>query len=144
MSSSSSTTRIVSSFIPFPYLIFDADATAKDDTPHVGTVLILEPDAEVRSLYERAVARLGYTALCVNGSGLAGLETPDAVLVEPGADYELSLARELRAANPELPIVCASIYPAQSFGLGPVVFLEKPFRLAMLQDALRLALLRGV
>lgn len=107
----------------------------------VGTVLILEPDAEVRSLYERAVSRLGYTAAFVNGSGLAGIDTPDAVLVEPGSDYELSLARELRAGHPELPIVCASIYPAQSFGLGPVVFLEKPFRLSMLQDALKLALI---
>jgi len=111
--------------------------------PSVGTVLILEPDAEVRSLYERAVARLGYTAAFVNGNGLHGLELPDAVLVEPGSDHELALARELRASHPDLPMVCASIYPAQSFGLGPVVFLEKPFRLAMLQDALKLALLRA-
>ena len=108
----------------------------------VGTVLILEPDAEVRSLYERAVSRLGYTAAFVNGSGLAGVPTPDAVLVEPGSDYELSLARELRDSYPDLPIVCASIYPAQSFGLGAIVFLEKPFRLSMLQDALKLALLQ--
>jgi len=110
----------------------------------VGTVLILEPDVEVRSLYERAVSRLGYTAAFVNGSGLQGIEIPDALLVEPGSDYELSLARELRAAHPDLPIVCASIYPAQSFGLGPVVYLEKPFRLSVLQDALQLALLRAV
>lgn len=110
---------------------------------HVGTVLILEPDAEVRSLYERAIERLGYTPAFVNGSGLAGVGKPDAVLVEPGSDYELGLARELRTSHPDLPIVCASIYPAQSFGLGQVVFLEKPFRLSMLQDALKLALIRA-
>jgi CheY-like chemotaxis protein len=109
----------------------------------VGTVLILEPDLEVRSLYERAVLRLGYTPAFVNGSGLQGIEVPDAVLVEPGSDRELSIARELREIHPDLPIVCASIYPAQSFGLGAVVFLEKPFRLSMLQDALKLALLRA-
>ena len=109
----------------------------------MGTVLILEPDAEVRSLYERAVNRLGYTAAFVNGSGLDGLPELEAVLVEPGSEHLLGLARELRAANPGLPMVCASIYPAQSFGLGPVVYLEKPFRLAMLQDALRLALLHA-
>ncbi len=108
----------------------------------MGTVLILEPDAEVRSLYERAVSRLGYTAAFVNGNGLAELPRVDAVLVEPGSSHELTLALELRGQRPDLPIVCASIYPAQSFGLGPVVYLEKPFKLSALQEALRLALLR--
>jgi CheY-like chemotaxis protein len=108
----------------------------------VGTILILEPDTEVRALYERAVVRLGYTAAFVNGYGLAGLPDVDAVLVEPGSDRELELAQELRRDRPDLPMVCASIFPAQSFGLGPVVYLEKPFKLSALQDALQLALLR--
>jgi hypothetical protein len=37
-------------------------------------------------------------------------------------------------------VVCASIYPANGFGLDPVAFLEKPFRLAALERALGLAL----
>jgi CheY-like chemotaxis protein len=120
--------------------------------PLMKRVLVLEPDAEVRTLYQRAIERLGHAATFADDGGLDALPEIDAVLVEPGSPLELGVARDLRAQRPDVPIVCASIFPAQGFGVGPtagfglepVAFLEKPFRLGALEDALRLALTGGL
>jgi CheY-like chemotaxis protein len=101
----------------------------------VSQILVLEPDPEIRTLYERAIARLGHHAAFADGEGSA-LQDADVVIVEPGSPRDLDLAQTLRAERPTLPIVCASIYPANGFGLDPVVFLEKPFRLSALEHAI--------
>jgi CheY-like chemotaxis protein len=109
----------------------------------VRQILVLEPDLEVRSLYERAIGRLGHRAAFTDDVRAVDLATVDVVVVEPGSTLELGIARALVAERPTLPVVCASIYPANGFGLDPVAFLEKPFRLAALERALGLALAAG-
>lgn len=98
-------------------------------------ILVLEPDPEIRTLYERAITRLGHRAAFANGDASALLDA-DVVLVEPGSPPDLDIAQTLRSERPTLPIVCASIYPANGFGLDPVAFLEKPFRLSALEHAI--------
>ena len=102
-------------------------------------ILVLEPDPEIRTLYERAITRLGHRPAFAD-DGLSELGDVDVVLVEPGSAPDLDLAQTLRAERPTVPIVCASIYPANGFGLDPVAFLEKPFRLSALEHAIGRAL----
>jgi CheY-like chemotaxis protein len=101
----------------------------------VSQILVLEPDPEIRTLYERAITRLGHRPAFANGDPSAVVDV-DVVLVEPGSPPDLDIAQALRAERPTLPIVCASIYPANGFGLDPVAFLEKPFRLSALEHAI--------
>ena len=105
----------------------------------MSAILVLEPDPEIRTLYERAITRLGHRPAFAE-DGVVELGDVDVVLVEPGSPRDLDIAQTLRAERPALPIVCASIYPANGFGLGPVAFLEKPFRLSALEHAIGCAL----
>jgi DNA-binding NtrC family response regulator len=108
----------------------------------MGRILIAEPHADVRSLFEFVVERLGHEWISlVRGNG-ADLPPIDAVLLEPAAPAALALARDLRARSPDLPIVCASIFPAEpsALELAPIAYLEKPFGLSELEHILRLAL----
>ena len=102
-------------------------------------ILVLEPDPEIRTLYERAITRLGHEPAFANGD-LSAVADVDVVLVEPGSPPDLDIAQALRARRPTVPIVCASIYPANGFGLDPVAFLEKPFRLSALEHAIGCAI----
>jgi CheY-like chemotaxis protein len=106
----------------------------------MGRILIAEPHADVRALFEFVVERLGHQPVCAG----AGAEAPavDALIVEPAVPATLELAQRLRARFPELPIVCASIYPpaADALALAPVAYLEKPFGLGRLEQALAGAL----
>ena len=102
-------------------------------------VLVLEPDPEIRTLFEHLISQLGHKPIVrATGDGTA----PDVVLLEPSSRRGLAEVESLREQNPALPIVCASIYPrsAQTDELGPVAFLEKPFALSELERALRIAL----
>jgi hypothetical protein len=105
----------------------------------VTEILVLEPDPEVRALSERAITRLGHRPAFANGD-VSALGDVDVVVVEPGSPPDLDIAVALRAERPTLPIVCASIYPANGFGLDPVAFLEKPFRLSALEHAIGCAI----
>jgi CheY-like chemotaxis protein len=110
----------------------------------MGRILIAEPHADVRSLFEFVVERLGHESLCVTRGDGSDLPPIDAMLVEPAAPAALELARSLRARFPELAIVCASIFPAEpaALELGPLAYLEKPFGLSELEYVLRLAIER--
>jgi CheY-like chemotaxis protein len=105
-------------------------------------ILIAEPHADVRSLFEFVVERLGHESLSVVRGDGVDLPPIDAMIVEPAAPAALALARHLRARSPDLPIVCASIFPAEpsALELGPLAYLEKPFGLSELECVLRLAL----
>jgi CheY-like chemotaxis protein len=105
----------------------------------VTQILVREPDPEFRALYERAITRLGHRPAFANGD-VSALGDVDVVLVEPGSPHDLDIAVALRTERPTLPIVCASIYPANGFGLDPVAFLEKPFRLSALEHAIGCAI----
>ena len=68
----------------------------------------------------------------------------DLLLVEPGWPEGIDLARRMRDARPDLPIVCLSIYPRELERLlFPAAYLVKPFSVAELQGALRNALAAG-
>jgi CheY-like chemotaxis protein len=108
----------------------------------MGRILIAEPHADVRSLFEFVVERLGHESISTTRGDGSDLPPIDALLLEPAAPGALALARSLRARFPELAIVCASIFPAEpaALDLGPLAYLEKPFGLSELEYVLRLAL----
>ena len=110
----------------------------------MGRILIAEPHADVRSLFQFVVERLGHEPLTFASGAAADLPPVDAVIVEPAAPAGLAVAHELRARFPDLPIVCASIYPAEpgALELAPIAYLEKPFGLSELEHVLQLALER--
>ena len=110
----------------------------------MGRILIAEPHADVRSLFEFVVERLGHEPLSLARHDGSELPPVDAAIVEPAAPGALELARALRLRSPELPIVCASIFPAEpaALELGPLAYLEKPFGLSQLEYILRLAMER--
>ena len=108
----------------------------------MGRILIAEPHADVRSLFEFVVERLGHESMSLVRGNAAELPPIDAMLLEPAAPAALALARDLRARSPDLPIVCASIFPAEpsALELAPIAYLEKPFGLSELEHVLGLAL----
>jgi CheY-like chemotaxis protein len=110
----------------------------------MGCILIAEPHADVRSLFEFVVQRLGHESLSMVREADGELPDVDAMIVEPAAPAALSLASSLRGRFPELPIVCASIFPAEpaALALGPLAYLEKPFGLSELEYILRRAMER--
>jgi DNA-binding response OmpR family regulator len=102
--------------------------------------LIIEPHREIRLVYEAIVRSLGHEPVFFDDSTVG---EPDLVLVEPAYPESFETALRLRLAYPDLPIVCASIHePSQTRVrlLRQGTYLLKPFSLAELTDALRLAL----
>jgi two-component SAPR family response regulator len=108
----------------------------------MGRVLILEPDAEVRALVGRVVARLGHEPLAPASLPFPALDSLDAVVLEPAWAPALELARRLREHDPRLPLVLESIEATSDAraGLRPVRYLVKPFRLGELEEAIIAAL----
>jgi DNA-binding response OmpR family regulator len=108
----------------------------------MAAILISEPNFEIRELLARVIEAMA----CETATSPAtDADAVDLLLVEPGWPEGLALARRLRAARPELPIVLLSIYPPQleSELLSPTAYLVKPFSVAELQGVLRNALAAG-
>jgi hypothetical protein len=107
----------------------------------VGKIVICEPDPEVRELLGLVVTRLGREA----SSELNGTGDIEALLVEPADATSVERAFAVRAACPNVPVVCLSIDPptAGSRRFEPVAHVLKPFALPELERALHKALLRG-
>jgi hypothetical protein len=107
----------------------------------MASILVFEPHPEVRELLVRIVRRLGHDALVHDGRPAAEWERVDVVLVEPAPEEALeavaSLVHERGAA-----LVCVSINPPSeaASALAPIAYLQKPFSLADLEDALGAAL----
>ena len=101
-------------------------------------VAIGEPYAEVRELLVHVIEGAGWEAV-LDADEAADA---DALLIEPGDGPSLELARRLRRARPELPVVCVSIYPPgpESEPLAPTAYLLKPFSVGELQRVLAAAL----
>ena len=101
-------------------------------------ILIVEPHADIRSLLELVIRRLGHEPVVHTG----GFEPPDvdAAVIEPGEGNGLPLARTLRAAG--VPVLFTSIFPAdrETLELQPAAYLVKPFPLYALEAALAIAL----
>jgi two-component system cell cycle sensor histidine kinase/response regulator CckA len=113
-----------------------------------GTILLVEDEATVRAVAERALTRHGYTVL-VAENGEAAIE----ILVREGrVDLMISdvvmptmdgptTAREARKLQPDLNILFISGYAEeqlrQSIDLPRVAFLAKPFSVQKLAEAAR-------
>ncbi len=116
-----------------------------------GTVLLVEDEAMVRAVAERALARQGYTVLTAeNGeAALELLETtgrPDLLIsdvVMPTMDGP-TMVRHVRKQYPDLPILFMSGYAEEqlrkSIDLDNVAFLPKPFSVQQLAEAARAVL----
>ena len=117
-----------------------------------GTILLVEDEATVRAVAERALTRQGYNVL-VAENGEAALEV---LAREPDIDLMISdvvmptmdgptTARAARQSHPELPILFISGYAEEqlrkSIDLDRVGFLAKPFSVQQLAEAVRGALL---
>jgi two-component system cell cycle sensor histidine kinase/response regulator CckA len=113
-----------------------------------GTILLVEDEATVRAVAERALTRHGYTVLTAD-SGEAALE----ILAREGAvDLMISdvvmptmdgptTVREARKTFPDLPILFISGYAEEqlrkSIDIERVSFLAKPFSVQKLAEAAR-------
>jgi two-component system cell cycle sensor histidine kinase/response regulator CckA len=116
-----------------------------------GTILLVEDEAMVRAVAERALTRHGYTVLTAE-NGEAALEilhrepTIDLMIsdvVMPTMDGPTTV-REARKTHPDLPILFISGYAEEqlrkSIDLERVQFLAKPFSVQKLAEAARDAL----
>ncbi len=116
-----------------------------------GTVLLVEDEAMVRAVAERALSRQGYTVLSAeNGEAalelLESCQAPDLLIsdvVMPTMDGP-TMARHARERYPALPILFMSGYAEEqlrkSIDLDNVAFLPKPFSVQQLAEAARDAL----
>ena len=117
-----------------------------------GTILLVEDEATVRAVAERALTRQGYNVL-VAENGEAALEV---LARESDVDLMISdvvmptmdgptTARAARQTHPDLPILFISGYAEEqlrkSIDLDRVDFLAKPFSVQQLAEAVRAALL---
>ena len=117
-----------------------------------GTILLVEDEAMVRAVAERALARQGYKVVTAT-NGEEGLEMLDAVeetidlvisdVVMPTMDGP-TMARAAREKRPDLPIIFMSGYAEEqlrnSINLDNIGFLPKPFSVQQIGQAAREAL----
>ncbi len=104
-------------------------------------VLISEPHADVRRLFEHMVTRLGHDPLAVTALNGDVVASADVLLVEPAEPAGAALAQVAQHLRPSLPIICVSIAPPMlELGLIPTAYLLKPFSLGELREALSAAL----
>jgi DNA-binding response OmpR family regulator len=107
----------------------------------MASILLSEADPDVRRLLVVLLERLGHETIVLEG----GAESPpsaDLMVLEPAAPSRLDQAREIRAQQPEMPVVCVSVLPAEArfLTLGPLAHLTKPFTFAQLDETIEAAL----
>jgi two-component system cell cycle sensor histidine kinase/response regulator CckA len=118
-----------------------------------GTILLVEDEAMVRAVAERALTRHGYTVLTAE-SGEAALEILDreeqidlmiSDVVMPTMDGPTTV-RFARESRPDLPILFISGYAEEqlrkSIDIANVAFLPKPFSVRQLAETVRDTLAR--
>jgi CheY-like chemotaxis protein len=107
-------------------------------------ILISEPHDEVRRMLVRMVTRLGHEPILVRAPTPAQWRSADILVVELAAPAGAALTRAAHAANPTLPIVCASVTaPPPELEERGVVFaatVVKPFTAEQLGAAVEQAL----
>jgi DNA-binding response OmpR family regulator len=105
----------------------------------VARILIVEPHADIRSLLEHVVRRLGHEAVYTDGNG-GPIPDVDAAVIEPGDFAGMRLARHVRELG--RPVVFTSIFPAEreALDLEPAAYFVKPFALQELENVLSAAL----
>ena len=102
----------------------------------VARILVVESHADLRTLLELVVRRLGHEPV-VPRHGAEGPADLDAGVIEIGDDPGLLAARRLRELA--CPVVLMGDLPADDEvrALRPAVYLVKPFPLHRLERALR-------
>jgi PAS domain S-box-containing protein len=115
-----------------------------------GHVLLIDDDDDVRAVVARLLTSLGFEVTSASG-GEKGLEYFrcseqgfDLVVLDwlmPGVSGEQVL-KELRALDPELPVVLISGYSAEDLATADerLVRVQKPMTLAQLREAVRMVL----
>ena len=105
-------------------------------------IAIVEPDAELAALLAHLVVRAGDEPLVYRA---IPADVPDGIaclLLESALPGAVELVERLRARDAELPILCFSLDPPgvelQTF--RPAAYVEKPYGLAEVDGALRVAL----
>ncbi len=102
-------------------------------------ILVADDVPEIAELIARMVGHLGHQPIMLEGAAAdVDLRQIEVAIVEPAGPHRLQVAETLRERDPGLPLVFASIEPASraTRALEPVAHLEKPFRIADLEDAL--------
>jgi two-component system cell cycle sensor histidine kinase/response regulator CckA len=124
-------------------------AAAEHELWGTATILLVEDEAMVRTVAERALARHGYKVLTAN-NGEEALERIEqggeevALLISdvvmPLMDGP-TMVREVRKAHPDMPILFMSGYAEEqlrkSIDIANVAFLPKPFSVQELAEAVR-------
>jgi CheY-like chemotaxis protein len=108
--------------------------------PSGARILVAEDEESVRRLIDRVLKACGYSVVCApdgqealaEASEIDGLALLITDVVMPGGDG-IDLARQLRATQPDLPVLFISGYPQAAIdegigGTGQVAFLAKPFK----------------
>jgi len=122
---------------------------AKDNWRGSGTVLLVDDEESVRGIGSEMLKELGFTTLTAN-DGREALELfkhrPDISFVildltMPHMDGEQCF-RELRRMNPDIKVIMSSGYNEQEVtqkfvGKGLAGFIQKPYKLSVLKDAIR-------
>jgi DNA-binding response OmpR family regulator len=105
-------------------------------------VLLSESDPGVRGLLEAVLGRGGHEPLVLAGRRESELPEGDLLVAEPAYGDGLRHAQALRRRDPSLAIILVSILPPESafLALAPVSYLVKPFSVASLERAVRIAL----
>ncbi|MCY7339350.1 MAG: response regulator [Sphingomonas bacterium] len=114
-----------------------------------GTILLVEDEAMVRAVAERALTRHGYKVLTANNGEEAlerlAVDGDDIALVISDVVMPLmdgpTMVREARKAHPDVPILFMSGYAEEqlrkSIDIDNVGFLPKPFSVQELAEAVR-------
>jgi len=125
-----------------------APKVPQEETWGSGTVLLVEDEAMVRTVAERALTRQGYTVVtATNGEeALEIIERGDPIdllisdVVMPAMDGP-TMVRQARALRPDLPVLFMSGYAEEqlrnSIDIDHVAFLPKPFSVQELAEAAR-------
>jgi CheY-like chemotaxis protein len=94
----------------------------------MASILLSEPDPDVRRLLVVLLERFGHKAIVLDG-GTSVPPPADLLLLEPFSASSLQQAEVARELDPTLPIISVSALPtAASFlALGPLSYLQKPF-----------------
>lgn len=105
--------------------------------------MISEYHPEVRRLLERMIVRAGDEPIVADSPTPAKLRSADVLVVETASPRGAMLAQLARAANPSLPIVCASVTvpsPELAELVGFEEVLVKPYTAEQLQAVIDQAL----
>src|SRR5438552_2779386 len=100
MVSPAGASRRRATFIPFSYHFRSRSPTSPADHPFVASILISEPNAEVRALLELLVARLGHRPL--RAEDLENGTRPELMLLEPASSAGVELAKRLQVPRRRL------------------------------------------